>query len=436
MRDLKPGNVLLDTNSRAKLADFGFAGLDTSGAGSWSWHDLDSAAMQEPEKFTRVPPSTRGYVAPEILLQEPTGFRSDFYSLGVLILVGLTGGSDMRGGPPNYGIQASPAECEKDWMEIQALAVSELRPADENFVRLLTQRHPNQRPSHTGIRDSAFMQSLTLPGWRDGKRKAEDWLETVCPKVEMPDPNGFRKPCRMTSETTFPIRDRILSVDLGRAVSAPAPMASSSWQQPIPHPGVHASSMSPPFFPLQSAPFMPSQATHPMPPPGFPVMTYPQIESPVQQMHRQLSVVMEQVQNMLQQIDYHQYEHAPDGVIDPQVLLAVGELENYRQNIVLWQEYMVTLPPAEMTDMQVIWSIQQEVSTKQQMVATMFYDVQKLLAPASHEVGLSDFQQEVSSQLSEKGRSGTGRKGKGRGKGKSKTEGKSEVKSKQARKSR
>ncbi len=73
-RDVKPGNVLLDQNGDAYLADFGIAKL----------READQGAA------TRGV-GTAGYMAPEQALGKPLDGRADLYSLGVLAFHVVTG---------------------------------------------------------------------------------------------------------------------------------------------------------------------------------------------------------------------------------------------------------------------------------------------------------------------------------------------------------
>ena len=72
-RDLKPENILLDDHLTVKLADFAFA------------TNLNVDALQE---YC----GTSGYMAPEILERKTyDGLKSDIFSLGVMLLVLVTG---------------------------------------------------------------------------------------------------------------------------------------------------------------------------------------------------------------------------------------------------------------------------------------------------------------------------------------------------------
>ncbi len=81
--DLKPGNVLVTTQSQVKLLDFGIArALDPLDGGT-------AAAGDNSIGMTR--PFTPNYASPEQVRGEPVGTATDIYSLGVLLYQLLTG---------------------------------------------------------------------------------------------------------------------------------------------------------------------------------------------------------------------------------------------------------------------------------------------------------------------------------------------------------
>ena len=88
-RDVKPGNILLTDDGRAKVADFGIAkSLEPVGG-----RFIDTTA-------TNMMLGTPAYLAPERIQGEPATPRSDLYSLGVVLYEALTGVKPFTGDTP------------------------------------------------------------------------------------------------------------------------------------------------------------------------------------------------------------------------------------------------------------------------------------------------------------------------------------------------
>ena len=99
-RDVKPGNILLTDDDRAKVADFGIAKTAEEAAGG------DTTA-------TGTLLGTPAYLAPERLAGQPATAQSDLYSLGVVLYEALAGRKPFQADTPvavAYAIQHADPE--------------------------------------------------------------------------------------------------------------------------------------------------------------------------------------------------------------------------------------------------------------------------------------------------------------------------------------
>lgn len=137
-RDVKPSNILMAPDGRAKLADFGIAKA----------HDLTSLT----ESGAML--GTLHYMAPE---KKPDG-RADFYSLGVVLYEALTGSVPFPGDPveaPHLHRTAEP-----DLRRISD-------PNARQLVTWLLQKDPANRPHDAATLLAALQGSTPPPNLRD-----------------------------------------------------------------------------------------------------------------------------------------------------------------------------------------------------------------------------------------------------------------------------
>ncbi|KAL7188500.1 hypothetical protein ACSBR1_038377 [Camellia fascicularis] len=88
--DIKPQNVLLDSNYQPKVTDFGLSKLLNRGGGGSSSDGNNSS-------FSKIR-GTRGYMAPEWIFNLPITSKVDVYSYGVVMLEMVTGKSPTSAG--------------------------------------------------------------------------------------------------------------------------------------------------------------------------------------------------------------------------------------------------------------------------------------------------------------------------------------------------
>lgn len=137
--DIKPGNVMLDSRSCAKILDFGLSELVR----------IDRALEESDENFiTRsttqnLRGGTVGYMSPERILGQPADGRSDIFSFGVLLYECITSRAPFRG---ETAIDISHAVLRAPYTPIRQL-VPEIDPAWETLVDACLVKSASQRCS-------------------------------------------------------------------------------------------------------------------------------------------------------------------------------------------------------------------------------------------------------------------------------------------------
>ena len=122
-RDVKPGNVLLTTDDVPKLSDFGLS------------------IVAEQADHTGVIRGTPHYMSPEQTRATRLDYRTDLYSLGVMIYESATGGVPFTG--PSLSIMSQHYSVDPDPPRVRSPLIS---PELEALILALLAKQPELRP--------------------------------------------------------------------------------------------------------------------------------------------------------------------------------------------------------------------------------------------------------------------------------------------------
>jgi serine/threonine-protein kinase len=130
-RDIKPENVLITTDGRVKVVDFGLARA--------------SAAVGNTRAGVII--GSVSYIAPEQVTGALTDARTDVYAAGVLLFEMLTGRVPFTGDTP---LAIAYAHVNSD-VPVVSTVVGGIPPSVDQLVRAATSRDPQLRPPDAGV---------------------------------------------------------------------------------------------------------------------------------------------------------------------------------------------------------------------------------------------------------------------------------------------
>ncbi len=141
-RDVKPGNVMLDPEMRAKLTDFGVARVQDPGASPMT------------QAGTMV--GTPAYMSPEQITGRPADARSDVFSAGIILYQFLTGEMPFTGA----GAWTIAKKIMQDEPALPSMIDTAISPLFDAVVARALAKQPEQRYQSARLLGAALRQAL------------------------------------------------------------------------------------------------------------------------------------------------------------------------------------------------------------------------------------------------------------------------------------
>ncbi|RKP18306.1 serine/threonine protein kinase 15, partial [Rozella allomycis CSF55] len=136
-RDIKPDNMLIDSNGHLKLSDFGLAKITLDGNDK-----SDSKVLGTPD-----------YLSPELLLGLSSGPEADWWALGICLFEFLVGYPPFFDNSPD-SIFKNVLSKQIDWTGI------DISPNAKSLILSWLDRDPKKRPCFKEIRKHPFFDGI------------------------------------------------------------------------------------------------------------------------------------------------------------------------------------------------------------------------------------------------------------------------------------
>ena len=177
--DVKPENILLDSNGNAKLVDFGLAGMQKDTDEIWG---------------------TPYYISPEKVRRQKVDYRADIYSLGGTLYHVLTGVPPFDGPDPTAVVKARFEAPPKKPSEIRP----DLPPEIDTIIMRMLELEPSMRyPTYQSLMGD-FKRFLSKA------KPAKNTTKLAGPKVKI---KGAKPKIRLTAEENGGAGDEIAELE-------------------------------------------------------------------------------------------------------------------------------------------------------------------------------------------------------------------------------